>query len=145
MFAAAIAAVGVVGGLIQGKKAQDQSKEARQNQAAIARIRNEQVRRASMEEFRAAQAQAVLGTLAGGAGLESSRTMGQLTSNRTQQTTRLSELERQTELGDAVIRNQDRQAQANFYGSLYNTAANLVVQDGVRDFVNNLGKRLTGG
>ena len=134
-----IAAAGLAVGVLSGASAKKASKKARNDQIEIARIRNKQARRAALNEFRQAQANAILGGVASGGGLDSTRTRGELVSNTTQQFRRLEEMDRQTRLGDAIIVNQNLQADANFNAQLARSFTSFVTSPGVYDALSNFG------
>lgn len=140
--ATAVAAIAVGGQLVAGSKAKKASKRANRAQREINRLKNEQARRAYMRSFRQAQAAALVGGIASGAGLESSLVQGTLTSQHSQTITAQSEFNKTNELGDVYAAALNKQASANFMGSVFGSVASFATSAAGSDFLNKAGTKI---
>lgn len=124
-FAVAAAAQGIKA--IAGLGAAKKRKRAAKLQQQITAISNKQRRRAFLQRFRQAQADALSASVASGAGLESSAVRGTLASQRTQRNVAEGEFVDQARLGAAAASSLSKAADFDLVGGLAGTAGTLAL------------------
>jgi predicted PP-loop superfamily ATPase len=111
------------------KRAQNQLKKAQGEKRKIAVLRSLTARRTFLRNFRSAQADALSGAVASGAGIDSSLALGQAASQQTQRNTALSEDSdiramnvKVQSFSDQAQNELDNAADAQFAGDVFQTA-----------------------
>lgn len=138
VFTAAVAAVGIAGKLFAGNKAKKASKRANAAQRAINKLKNKQAKRAFLKKFRQAQAAALVGGIGSGVSVESSGVQGTLAGQATQARTAVSEFNQFDKLGAQQTAALNKQASANFAGSVFGSVASFALSKGGGDFLDKL-------
>ena len=114
-------------GLIQGRNAAKAQKQANIAQRNINRRQNAQNKRAFLRNVRQAQAQALVGTVAAGVGLESSRAQGERQSNVTQTEVGVYDFNRMRDLGGVMTSALNAASRYQYQSSLFTTASQLAM------------------
>ncbi len=133
-----IAAAAVTGSVIVGKKAKKASKASNAAQRAINKLKNDQAKRAFLRNFRQAQAAALVGGISSGVTTESSGVQGTLASQATQATTGVTGFAQFDKLGAAQTAALNKQASANFAGSVFGSVTAFATSAGGGDFLDSL-------
>ncbi len=139
-----LAGISKIGSLLSGRKARKRRRRARQAQLDIGRIRNFQSRRVALQQFRQAQAQALLGGVASGAELESSGVQGSVASLGSQARLNITEAREQQRLATFAGQQLDKADKADFTASVFGSIGSFALQPGVRDIVNKTFDKITG-
>ena len=135
---AAIAIGSAIGSLIGGAKAKKAKKKARTAQLQINRISNFQQKRTFLRNFRASQATAVAAGIGSGAGLESSRTQGQLASNTSKARAASVEQAEQARLSETAATQLNKADSAAFTSSVFASVSRFATSAGGQDLIRKI-------
>ena len=128
LVALGVSALGLGSSLSSAKRAKKHDKKANKAQIAINKLKNAQVKRNFLRSFRQAQANNLSTAVASGVDVESSRTQGALSSERTQRDVGLQEFAEFDRLGGVVTNQQQRGADARFDSQVAGQVANFASQ-----------------
>lgn len=124
------------------KKARKNRAIAAKAQSDIARIANRQARRQFIQNFRQAQASAVVSGVASGASLESSAVQGTLGSNTSQAQSAVRDNDRQQTLSKVAGDNLAKASRREFQAGVFDTIGALASSDGFSDDIDKLGAKI---
>lgn len=113
--------------LIQGRNAAKAQKQANIAQRNINRRQNAQNKRAFLRNVRQAQANALVGTVAAGVGLESSRAQGERQSNVTQTEVGMYDFNRMGALGGTLTAALNAASRYQYQSALFSTASQFAM------------------
>ena len=134
-------AIGIVGTLLSARssrKASKQQQKANKARADIQRIKNKQAKRNFLKSFRLQQASAVVGGVAAGVDVESSRVQAQLASGQTQRRIGLQEFEQQEKLATTANIAEEASASRIRQAGVFGAVASFAQSSGGGDLLDKL-------